>query len=90
VLPVPPNNPAPLALPVLDPNIEGAEVPEAGVDAVFVPKVNDLGGPAVALKELNGFELEAGSVDDLKMLLCCVLVPTPKGLPPVVFEDDPA
>ena len=40
VLPAPPNNPAPLALPVLAPSSEGEKVPEAGVDAVFEPKVS--------------------------------------------------
>lgn len=42
----------------------------------------------MALKELNGFALEAGCVDPPKMLLCCVLVPPPKGLLPGVFEDE--
>lgn len=40
VLPTPPNNPAPVELPVLAPNSDALEVPEAGVDTVFEPKVN--------------------------------------------------
>ena len=40
VLPAPPNNTEPLELPVLAPNREGVEVPEAGVDAAFEPKAN--------------------------------------------------
>jgi hypothetical protein len=43
----------------------------------------------VALKELKGFAVEAGCVDPPNMLLCCVLAPPPKGLLPVVFEDEP-
>jgi hypothetical protein len=43
----------------------------------------------VALKELNGFAVDAGCVDPLNMLLCCVLVLPPKGLLPVVLEDEP-
>ncbi len=44
----------------------------------------------MALKELNRFAVEAGCVDPPKLLLCCVLVPPPKGLFAVVFEDVPA
>jgi hypothetical protein len=40
VLPAPPNNPALLELPVLAPNSEAVEVPEAGVDTVLKPNVN--------------------------------------------------
>ncbi len=40
VLPAPPKGPEPLVLPVLVPNSDGVEVPEAGVDAMFEPKVN--------------------------------------------------
>lgn len=40
VLPAPPNNPAPLELPVLAPKSEAVEIPEAGVDTVFKPNVN--------------------------------------------------